>query len=128
MAFEAMLSFLIVFIGGGVGSAARYGVSLLFTTHKSMGTLLVNIAGCFLIAIIDGLLKKYHINFIFTHNQTRLLFIMGFLGGFTTYSSFLLDFFNHMESSPIAAVLYLAASIVLGIIAFLIGIYVIKFL
>ncbi|MDR2008329.1 MAG: CrcB family protein [Alphaproteobacteria bacterium] len=121
-----MLNFIIVFIGGGLGSLSRYGVSLLFTTHKSVATLLVNIIGCFLIATLDGLFKKYHIHFILTSEQTRLLFIMGFLGGFTTYSSFLLDFFNHADTSIGIAILYLGASIFLGLVAFMIGVNLLK--
>ncbi|MDR0484524.1 MAG: CrcB family protein [Alphaproteobacteria bacterium] len=123
-----MLNLLIIFFGGGLGSVSRYAISLLFITQKSLATLLVNIIGCFLIAIIDSLLKKYNINFFFSSPQTRLLFITGFLGGFTTYSSFLLDFFNHLHANQsMVAVLYIFFSIVLGLGAFLLGLEVAKF-
>lgn len=128
-----MLNCLIVFIGGGLGALCRYLVSLMFmieslssVNQKAMGTIFVNIIGCFLIAIVDGLLKKYHIN-LFYHSQLRLLFITGFLGGFTTYSSFLFDIFNYADNHNLMiAGLYLFASIFLGILSFCAGLYLIK--
>jgi CrcB protein len=126
-----MLNFLIVFLGGGLGSISRYLVSLglsfqnLTGYHpKGLATISVNIIGCFLIAIADGLLKKYNLSI---SPQLRLLFITGFLGGFTTYSSLVLDLFNYTDNHGLAVALsYLVASIFLGWLTFFIGIYVVK--
>lgn len=129
-----MLNFLIVFLGGGLGSLSRYLVSLgIYSTsftlasHKAFSTIVVNVIGCFFIAIVDGLLNKYNINFVLDSPQLRLLFITGFLGGFTTYSSFVLDIFNYTDTHSLyVAFIYFISSIVFGLLAFFIGIYLFR--
>lgn len=79
---------LIVALGGAFGAVTRYGVSLWigrrFGTDFPWGTMVVNIAGCFLI----GLMMQLLISRAWFDDQMRLLIITGFLGSLTTFSTF----------------------------------------
>jgi len=84
------MNILAVLIGGGIGSAARYMLST-FASQSApgqfpLGTLIVNISGCFFI----GLLFELFQNFVITP-ELRLFIFTGFFGGFTTFSSFGLE-------------------------------------
>ena len=82
-----MKQVLLVFVGGGVGSALRYVVGTFLKTVSSgfpWGTFSVNVIGSLLIGIFMGIVLK---NSSFSENQTLLL-ITGFCGGFTTFSAF----------------------------------------
>ena len=82
-----MKQILLVFVGGGVGSALRYGVGKIFKTVGTgfpWGTFSVNIVGSLLIGLFMGIALK---NSSLSENQTLLL-ITGFCGGFTTFSAF----------------------------------------
>ncbi|MGK7931062.1 MAG: fluoride efflux transporter CrcB [Microcystaceae cyanobacterium] len=82
--------FLIVFLGGGVGSVGRYWINLLIVNRWEgafpLGTFIVNLVGCFLIGLLAGIAEK-----ISPHPYITLLLITGFCGGFTTFSSFSLE-------------------------------------
>jgi len=81
---------LLLVIGGALGAVTRYEVSTLCArTHGSafpMGTLYVNLAGCFLIGLVFGLGEVRGIS-----PQFRLFFITGFLGALTTFSTYSLE-------------------------------------
>jgi fluoride exporter len=83
--------YLYVFIGGGLGSAARYWLSgLVQRTANSLfpyGTLSVNIIGCFLI----GLLMTTFEDRFLLNPTLRVFLTIGILGGFTTFSTFSYD-------------------------------------
>ncbi len=74
-------------LGGGLGAIARYVVSLIFQsseTHRfPWSTLTVNLLGCFVIGLCWQYLSK--------NVQLNAFWLIGFLGGFTTFSSFGLD-------------------------------------
>ncbi|MDQ0214007.1 CrcB protein [Oikeobacillus pervagus] len=80
------LQILLVGIGGFLGAVARYSISLQLSSRSSfkipMGTLTVNLVGAFLLGIITGV----HVNRI-----TFLIFGIGFLGAFTTFSTLKLE-------------------------------------
>jgi fluoride exporter len=83
-----MLRLLIICLGGAIGTGARYLVgqwaSRAVDSSFPLGTLLVNVIGCFLIAAVMQLATSTpHIS-----PELRLIVTTGFLGGFTTYSSF----------------------------------------
>ncbi|NDW19531.1 fluoride efflux transporter CrcB [Dysgonomonas sp. 216] len=115
---------LFVGLGGGIGSILRYIVS--FYTAKfyvgsfPIATFFVNILGCFLIGLLSGLLAGH-----FPVNANlKLLLITGFCGGYTTFSTFALENLNLLEYNHIATmVIYILASVVLGITAVWLGIY-----
>ena len=106
---------LLVFIGGGIGAATRYGATLLagklFGTGFPWGTLIVNLGGCFLIGIILALAEKTS----FVEPSTRLFFVTGFLGGLTTFSSYALESILAFRSSTALALANIAANNLLGL-------------
>ncbi len=123
-----MKQLLLVFFGGGIGSMLRYLISKNFNTyfqHFFLGTFLVNIIGCLLMGIILGLSLK---NSYLTQNQTLLL-STGFCGGFTTFSTFAFEKHSLLRAGELMHFsLYLIASIVLGVIAIAVGLWVSKML
>lgn len=77
-----------IFIGGGVGSLARYGLSLVSSKwiHSSFpwGTFLANFFACLILALVSiGIVTKYP-----NQNWIYPLIITGFCGGFSTFSTF----------------------------------------
>src|SRR4051794_38136134 len=82
---------LLVALGGAVGSIARYLMASSLQTATGwnfpIGTVLVNILGCFLIGILYVLLVARHD----PKHELRALLIVGVMGGFTTFSSFSLE-------------------------------------
>ncbi|MGB5668521.1 MAG: fluoride efflux transporter CrcB [Maribacter sp.] len=121
-----MKQFLLVFLGGGLGSLLRYVVSKTFNNyfqHFYLGTFLVNIIGCLLIGLVIGVSFK---NNYLTQNQTLLL-TTGFCGGFTTFSTFAFEKHTLLKAGEIFHFsFYLIASIVIGILAVSIGLWLSK--
>ena len=82
---------LLVMLGGSLGAASRYGVSLLSArllgTQFPYGTMLVNLAGCFLIGLLFALADRSRL----LTPDVRLLLITGYLGALTTFSTFSLE-------------------------------------
>jgi CrcB protein len=75
-------------LGGGIGSIARFLIQQYMSRHVvisfPLGTLIVNVVGCFLIGIIYGLLGKSQ-----SYSRELILFLTtGVCGGFTTFSTF----------------------------------------
>jgi CrcB protein len=83
-----MREFLMVGLGGAIGSMARYAVQVVSLKYLSeeahWATLIINLIGCFLIGILAGSFLKLN------HNQ-NLLLMTGLCGGFTTFSTFAFD-------------------------------------
>src|SRR4029079_9204747 len=81
------MTILLVFLGGGLGSASRYLIgqwaASAFGVGFPYGTLIVNLTGCFLLgAVVQMAIAGAW------HSDVRAAIAAGFLGGFTTYSSF----------------------------------------
>ena len=117
---------LLVGAGSFLGGICRYLLSLLFV-HKQphafpYGTLIVNILGCLLIGILVGYAERWHFP-----KELRLFMATGLLGGFTTFSSFsnetVILFHNGYYSY---AVVYVLASMIIGIGATFIGFYMMR--
>ncbi len=86
-----------VMLGAAAGGLARYVVGLLvmqrFPVRFPLGTLVVNITGCFLI----GLLMTYFTQRGEPYPNARLMLVTGVLGGYTTFSSFGWESFQAIE-------------------------------
>lgn len=114
-----IINILLVGVGGGLGSIARYLVSKWadrnFTSVFPYGTLTVNIVGSFLLgALLALLMKKTGLH---TH-EWKLFLVTGFCGGFTTFSTFAgenVTLFS--QKFPATALLYIVASVAGGLLA-----------
>tara|TARA_Y100000748_G_scaffold267904_1_gene239114 strand:- start:611 stop:988 length:378 start_codon:yes stop_codon:yes gene_type:complete len=114
--------FIAIFLGGGCGALSRYLIidqmNKLGTNSFPYGTMLVNVLGAFLIGIVYYLLMSK----IIINEQLKVFITIGFLGGFTTFSSFNLDFFRLIESGNIfPALMYALVTLLTTIVAFYIG-------
>lgn len=122
-----MKQVVMVFLGGGLGSVLRYGISKYLNPYFPsfyLGTFLVNCIGCLLIGLILGYAAKNS----FLNESQSLLLATGFCGGFTTFSTFAFE--NHTllkNGDYISFLTYTAASIILGIAAVLAGLWLSKF-
>lgn len=82
------MSWILVFVGGGLGSIARYGIGKLtdrlYAGTFPMGTFVSNILACVILAILVYLFKEKYGQL----EWMKPLLVIGFCGGFSTFSSF----------------------------------------
>ncbi len=118
---------LAVFVGGGSGAVARHYSTILGTRLLGdgfpFGTLFVNVLGALLIGIImEGSALRWNLPL-----ETKALLVTGFLGGFTTFSAFSLDFFKLWHTSgAVLAAAYVAASVFFSLLAVFAGAYIMR--
>ena len=121
------MTYLIVFLGGGVGAALRHGINILVGRTLGGGfpfaTLFINISG----SLIMGLVAAY---FAFKGDASqhwRLFLTTGILGGYTTFSAFSLDAALLYERGAIGlAALSVLASVVLSLAGLFAGLYLVR--
>lgn len=103
--------------GGATGSLTRYLAGLAINDHYDgrfpLATFLINVTGSFLIGLLLVLLDKEDL----LHPNLRPLLVTGFLGGYTTFSSFEWETFALGRSTPPLAVVYSVSSVILGFLA-----------
>jgi CrcB protein len=124
-----MSSYILVFLGAGIGGALRHGVNVgcarMCGTAFPWGTLTVNVLGSFIMGVLAAWLA-------FKAGEgwsqpLRLFLTTGILGGFTTFSAFSLDAVLIWERGQVGlAVAYVAASVVLSIAGLFAGLVLIR--
>jgi fluoride exporter len=107
--------YLVVLAGAGFGGLARYvagsWIMLKYGGRFPLGTLFINVSGSFLIGVLMTLLTE-RLN---PHPNWRLFLVVGFLGGYTTFSSFEYEIFQSVrDGARWMAMLYLTGSVALG--------------
>ena len=113
----------LVGLGGGLGSITRFIVDgltyrLLPFAGLPYGTLAVNVIGCFLIGFLNGLVEIHQ---VFSPN-TRLFLFIGFLGGFTTFSTFGYETVSlAREVEAFQALIYIGLHLFVGLTAVWLG-------
>lgn len=117
------MTWLAVVIGGAIGSAARHGINLM--TARALGTptpystAAVNMIGTFAIGVLAGALATQRLTLT---PAERTFLITGILGGFTTFSSLMLDTLTLWEAGAVPkALVNLIAQFVLGCVLVYVG-------
>lgn len=106
-----MSAALAVFLGGGLGSLARFGIGRLLGAPAQVGfpwaTFLVNVVGSFALGFLAGYASQRQVS-----TETQTFLAIGLLGGFTTYSSFNQETLQlFARSGPLAATGYVLAMV-----------------
>ena len=122
-----MNNLLLVAAGGALGASARHlvGVASLRASGSGfpVGTLVVNVVGCLAMGILAGLFATR----IQGSEALRLLLATGFIGGFTTFSAFSLDFTVLWDRGEVLLALgYVAMSVVLSLAGLAAGLWLVR--
>ncbi|MDB5257805.1 MAG: crcB [Chitinophagaceae bacterium] len=118
---------LLIGLGGGIGSIGRYLTALYVHKHYAgifpLATLIINLLGSLLIGILFGCMERYQ----WSSPDLKFLFIIGFCGGYTTFSAFAIENVNLMQSNHTAtAFAYIGLSLILGLAATWVGLSLVK--
>ena len=127
-------SFFLVAIGGAFGSCLRFWLGWYFTYHTKtnsllinynsfpFATLFINFLGCLFAGVFFAVFN-YH----FQQQNLKTFILMGFLGGFTTFSAFSLDFLRlFLATQYWQAIIYAFSSLFLSLLAVFFGYYLVK--
>jgi CrcB protein len=121
--------FLLVFVGGGLGCSGRHGINLIaariFGPDYPFGTFAVNLIGAFAIGLVFELLALK----VTLPQDARPLLMTGVIGGFTTFSTYLLEIsLLYQRGELAAALLYAFGSLACGLVALAAGLMTARWL
>ncbi len=120
-----MMTYLLVGVGGALGAMGRHFCSEIIDSHVPsfpFGTLFVNVTGSFLIGVITA-----YVIFRTGLQNWRLFLVTGFLGGFTTFSSFSLATVRLMQNGLfLSAFLNVLANVALCLLMTGMGFYLVS--
>ena len=118
-----MTKYWMVGLGGFLGSIARFWLGSYITYRMGArfpyGTFVINISGSFLIGLVVTLLAER------SHWSPNLLYLIpvGFIGGYTTFSTFELEAFRDVRNGEVfLALLYVTLSVAVGFVAVWLGV------
>ncbi len=117
-----MQKLLLIGLAGALGALARYGLGGLVQRYAGVtfpwGTFMVNIIGAFLFGFIWSLVEQRLVISV----ETRVIILSGFLGAFTTFSSFMFETSSLIgEAQWGLAVLNVVGQVILGLMAMFLG-------
>lgn len=115
-----ILNYLLVFLGGGLGSMCRYGIAHMMSDYKTtfpLATLIANIISCLILGYLVSLSLKNQ-----TNDYHRFLLMTGFCGGFSTFSTFSSETFQLFQQGAIFhAFANIAGSLIICLICIYLG-------
>ncbi len=115
-----------IFLGGGLGSVARYLLGVWLNRSEFLmpyGTFAANVSGSFLIGLLTGWMLQRNL----IHTPWGYLILIGFLGGFTTFSTFTLESLTFIRQNNWEMFFaYFFSTLILGMLAVAFGYYVSK--
>lgn len=115
-----MIKFLMIFIGGGLGSMVRFGIAELVSPLKSgfpSATFIANVISCCVLGFLLAYVLKVEVQ-----PMLKLLFITGFCGGFSTFSTFTGETFLLLQNGnwP-TAIIYILSSLMVCLFSLYLG-------
>lgn len=107
-----------VFCGGALGGIARYEIgNWIHSANGLLGTSVVNLAGCFLLTFII-----YSLDLRFDLPEWQILGLgTGFVGAFTTFSTFTMQYVQGISSNPLGSLIFLLVNLIGGMLCVLLG-------
>lgn len=117
-----VLEYFIVGVGGFLGSIARYGLGRYIAERSDadipVGTLIINISGALLLGVVSMLYRE---------GMAYLLLAEGFLGAYTTFSTFMYEGFNLFKDNEYKnAGFYIFTTLLLGILGYIMGMKIVQ--
>lgn len=122
-----MTKFLLVVLGGAIGSSIRFIISEKMLT-LNLGNfpytiMLINIVGSLIMGLVVGAFAKYNFSY-----EVKIFITAGVLGGFTTFSAFSLDAVMLLEKGEyVSAAIYIFGSVFFSLFGFLVGYNLFRF-
>ncbi|MEN8905006.1 MAG: fluoride efflux transporter CrcB [Clostridiales bacterium] len=115
------MEYFFVGLGGACGSLLRYYLGRFITSKSNssfpLGTFIINITGAILLGIFNSISMDKNIS---------ILICDGFLGAYTTFSTFIYEGFNLFNNKKTNALVYIIISLFLGVLGYLFGIKIFK--
>ncbi len=117
-----MLKWFLIFIGGGSGAVMRYWVANIGSASLGLygfwTTAFINITGSFAIGLVSGFIQRTP----FASQEIKWLIIIGFLGGYTTFSTYSFEVMQLWQKGAVSsALLYTVISVLLSVVGSAMG-------
>ena len=112
----------LLFLAGGVGTLARYCLSgvagQILGSRFPYGTLMINLLGCFFIGFLVALTQEK----LLISENLKLFLMVGFIGAFTTFSTFIFETSSFLKNGQFAAAFFnVIVSLIIGFLFFELG-------